>query len=141
MKRLELDLQRAKSLLPTKAISQGDYDKAQGDRDEAAAALDVAVAAMNSAKENLEYTTVRAKFAGRISRQMVDPGNMVRANDTKLTTLVSNNLLYVYFDIDERSTIKIRRLSTRATSPPRDTARLRSVTAWPTKKAFHGRPA
>ena len=111
LKRLELDLQRAKSLLPTKAIAQGDYDKAQGDRDEAAAALDVAAAAMNSAKDNLEYTTVRAKFAGRISRQMVDPGNMVRANDTKLTTLVSNNLLYVYFDIDERTTIKIRKLT------------------------------
>jgi RND family efflux transporter MFP subunit len=110
LKRLELDLQRAKSLLPTKAISQGDYDKAQGDRDEAAATVDVAVASMNSAKDNLEYTTVRAKFAGRISRQMVDPGNMVRANDTKLTTLVSNDLLYVYFDIDERTTIKIRRL-------------------------------
>jgi len=108
--RLELDLKRAKSLLPTNAIAQSDYDKAQGDRDEAAAALEVAVAARNSAKDNLEYTTVRAKFAGRISRQMVDPGNMVRANDTKLTTLVSNDLLYVYFDIDERTTIKIRRL-------------------------------
>jgi RND family efflux transporter MFP subunit len=110
LKRLELDLQRAKSLLPTKAIAQSDYDKAEGDRDEAAAAVAVAVASMNSAKDNLEYTTVRAKFAGRISRQMVDPGNMVRANDTKLTTLVTNDQLYVYFDIDERTTIKIRRL-------------------------------
>ena len=91
------------ALLPTKAISQEDYDKTAGDRDEAAATVDVALAARNSAEENLKYTTVRAKVAGRVSRQMVDPGNMVRANDTALTTIVSTNRMYIYFDVHERT--------------------------------------
>ena len=110
LNRLEADLRRAKALLPTKAISMEDYDKALGDRDEAAATVKSAEAQQNSAKVNLDYTTVRAKFAGRISRQMVDPGNMVRANETKLTTLVSIDKMYVYFDVDEQTTLKIRKL-------------------------------
>ena len=54
--------------------------------------------------------TVRAKFAGRIGRRMIDPGNMVRANETMLTTLVSTDKMYIYFDVDERTTIRLRRL-------------------------------
>ena len=97
-------------MLPTRAISQEDYDKAEGDRDEAAATVKSAEAARNSAKVNLDYTTVRAKFAGRISRQMIDPGNMVKEKDTVLTTLVATDRMYVYFDVDERTAIAIRKL-------------------------------
>jgi RND family efflux transporter MFP subunit len=110
LNRLEADLRRAKALLPTRAISQEDYDKAEGDRDEAAATVKSAEAARNSAKVNLEYTTVRAKFAGRISRQMIDPGNMVKEKETALTTLVSTDRMYIYFDVDERTAIAIRKL-------------------------------
>jgi RND family efflux transporter MFP subunit len=119
---LEADLRRDKALLPTKAISQQDYDLAEGLRNEAAASVDVAVAAMNSAEENLKYTTVRAKFAGRIGRRMIDPGNMVRANDTVLTTLVSADKMYIYFDVDERTTINIRDIIDTAQSPPGQSA-------------------
>ena len=115
---LEADLRRDKALLPTKAISQQDYDLAEGLRNEAAASVDVAVAAMNSALENLKYTTVRAKFAGRIGRRMVDPGNMVRANETLLTTLVSTNQMYIYFNVDERTTIDIRNRIDTGQMPP-----------------------
>lgn len=115
---LEADLRRDKALLPTKAISQQDYDLAEGLRNEAAASVDVAVAAMNSAEENLKYTTVRAKFAGRIGRRMVDEGNMVRANETLLTTLVSTDKMYIYFDVDERTTIGIRKLIDTSQNPP-----------------------
>ena len=116
--RLESDLRRAKMLLPTKAISQEDYDKAVGDRDEAAATVAAAEAQRNSAEVNLNYTTVRAKFAGRIGRRMIDPGNMVRANETMLTTLVSTDKMYIYFDVDERTTISLRRLIDTGQLPP-----------------------
>jgi RND family efflux transporter MFP subunit len=107
---LEADLRRAKKLLPTHAISQEEFDKEEGDRNEADATVKAAEAARNSAKVNLEYTTVRAKFAGRISRQMIDPGNMVKEKETALTTLVSTDKMYIYFDVDERTAIAIRKL-------------------------------
>jgi RND family efflux transporter MFP subunit len=110
LKRLEADLRRGKALLPTKAISQEEYDKEEGDRNEAEATVKAAEAARNSAKVNLEYTTIRAKFAGRISRQMIDPGNMVKEKETALTMLVSTGKMYIYFDVDERTAIAIRKL-------------------------------
>jgi multidrug efflux system membrane fusion protein len=65
---------------------------------------------MHAADVNLKYTTVRAKFAGRIGRKLIDPGNMVKERDTALTTLVSTERMYIYFDVDERNTIRIRKL-------------------------------
>ena len=110
LNRLESDLQRAKKLLPLKAVSQEDYDKAEGDRNEAAAAVEVAQASLAYAKQNLDYTTISARISGRVSRQLIDPGNMVKANDTALTTIVSMDPMYAYFDVDERTMLQIRRL-------------------------------
>ncbi len=108
--RLKADYRRAQSLLPTHAISQEDFDKVADDRAEADAAVKVAEASVSTAQHNLDYTTVRAKFAGRVSHQMIDPGNMVKANETSLTSLVSLDKIYIWFDVDERTTIGVRRL-------------------------------
>ena len=110
LSRLKADYRRAESLLPTRAISQEDFDKVAGDRAEAEAAVKVTEASVSNAKHNLEYTLVAAKIGGRVSRQMIDPGNMVKANETPLTTIVALDTMYVYFDVDERTTIRIRRL-------------------------------
>jgi RND family efflux transporter MFP subunit len=108
--RLQLDYRRAAPLLPTRAISQEDFDKIAGDRDEAAALVKMAEAALKSASDNLNWTKVTALQSGRISRQMIDPGNLVKADDTILTTIVSLDPIYVYFDVDERTMLRIRRL-------------------------------
>jgi RND family efflux transporter MFP subunit len=108
LKRLELDYKRAEPLLPDRAISREDFDKIVGDREGAAAA--VAEAARDTAQLNVNWTTVTAPMAGRISRQMVDPGNLVKADDTILTTLVSLDPIYAYFDVDERTNLKVKRL-------------------------------
>jgi RND family efflux transporter MFP subunit len=110
LKRLELDYQRALPLLPDRAISQEDFDKIVGDREAAAAVVGVAEAARDVAKLNLSWTNVTAPMCGRISRQMVDPGNLVKADDTPLTTLVSLDPIYAYFDVDERTNLKVKRL-------------------------------
>ena len=110
LRRLEANLKRADALLPTKAISQESYDQAVGDRDVAAATVKSAEAAMHAADVNLKYTIVHAKFAGRIGRRMIDPGNVVKEKDTVLTTLVSTERMYIYFDVDERTAIHIRKL-------------------------------
>ena len=69
-----------------KAISQSDFDLAKGDHDEGAAAVEVAKAALETAKLNLDWTIVTAPISGRISRQLIDPGNLVKADNTVLTT-------------------------------------------------------
>ena len=41
---------------------------------------------------------------------MVDPGNLIKADDTMMTTIVSQDPLYVYFDVHEQAMLRIRRL-------------------------------
>ena len=51
-----------------------------------------------------------APISGRISRQIIDPGNMVMADTTILTTVVSLDPIYAYFNVNEGSTLRWRRL-------------------------------
>ena len=100
---MEANYKRAKNLFATRgAISQADYDQAVSDRDESDAAVKVADAALHTAELNLNWTRVTAPISGRISRQMIDPGNLVKADDTALTTIVALDPMYAFFDIDER---------------------------------------
>ena len=110
LERVQADFKRAEELLPRKAISQSDFDLAKGDRDEGAASVKVAEAALETAGKYLDWTKVRADDSGRISRQMIDPGNMVKADDTLLTTIVSQDPIYAYFDVDERTSLEFRRM-------------------------------
>jgi RND family efflux transporter MFP subunit len=104
--RLNRDYQRAQALLGPRAISREEFDRMAGERDEARAAVGVAESNVRLARLNVEYTEVRAPFAGRISRRLVDPGNLVKADETVLTTLVSLEPMYVYFDVDERTLLR-----------------------------------
>jgi RND family efflux transporter MFP subunit len=110
LKRLESDYRRANAMFARHAIGQEEFDKIAGDRSEAEAGVGVAKAQRDSAKLNLQFTKVRAPIAGRISRRNMDPGNLVRADDTVLTTLVTLDPVYAYFDVDERTHLRLRRL-------------------------------
>jgi RND family efflux transporter MFP subunit len=110
LKRMDLDLARARKLVDTRAMSQEDYDKIEGDRGEAAASLEALKAAVERAKLDLDFTKVLAPVSGQISRRYIDPGNLVKADDTILSTLVSLDPIYAYFDLDERTTLRLQRL-------------------------------
>jgi RND family efflux transporter MFP subunit len=69
----------------------------------ARASVGTAEANLDTARLNYEWTTVVSSLNGRISRRNVDPGNLVKADDTMLTTIVTENPLYAYFDVDERT--------------------------------------
>lgn len=79
-------------------------------RDSTKASLEAAKAAEAQAKLNLDWTKVMAPISGRVSRRMVDPGNLVQADTTPLTTIVSLDPVYAYFDIDERTMLRLQRL-------------------------------
>jgi multidrug efflux system membrane fusion protein len=110
VRRLERDYQRVKNLLARGAVGQEEYDRYEGDYKEAVANLEVAKANQDLATLNLEWTEVRAPLSGLLSRRMVDPGNLIKADDTVLTSIVSLDPLYVYFDVDEQTMLKLKRL-------------------------------
>lgn len=109
--RLELQTSRAKQLIDKQAISQDDFETIQFDGNEARATLKAAIAARDAAQLNLDFTKVTAPISGRISRRLVDVGNLVKADDTLLVTIVASDPLYVYFDVDERTLLRLRRLA------------------------------
>jgi RND family efflux transporter MFP subunit len=96
-----------------KAMTQQDIDSFQAAEEQAVATLDTSRATLSTNLLNLEFTRVIAPFAGRLSRRMVDPGNLVKADDTVLTRIVTQEPMYVYFDLNERTMLRIRRLVTR----------------------------
>jgi RND family efflux transporter MFP subunit len=110
LKRLEFDYDRYARLLPKGVVGREEYDKVVGDRAEAKGAYDAALASLDMARLNLNWTKVRAPLTGRVSRRYLDPGNLVKADDTILTTIVSLDPIYAYFDLDERTTLRMKRL-------------------------------
>ncbi|HJZ60255.1 MAG TPA: efflux RND transporter periplasmic adaptor subunit, partial [Gemmataceae bacterium] len=74
----------------------------------AEATEEVARSNLARAETTLSYTRITAPLSGRLSRRRVDPGNIVKENETVLTTLVILDPVYVTFDIDERTLLQIR---------------------------------
>jgi RND family efflux transporter MFP subunit len=112
--RTERDYRRAKSLLARGAVGQEEYDRYEADYREAVANLDVARANRDLAALNLGYTRITAPVSGRVSRYVVTVGNLIQSGDqnggTLLTTVVSVDPMYVYFDMDERTVLRVRQL-------------------------------
>lgn len=105
--RLSRDFAREEVLLRRQAVSQEDFDKYQGDLREAQAACNSANAAVAAAKLNLDFTQVRSAVTGRISRRMVDRGNLIKADDTIITNIVTQEPIYAYFDVDDLTFMNI----------------------------------
>jgi multidrug efflux system membrane fusion protein len=103
------ELERAKRLSNTQAISREELDARTSGVDEAAAAIRASEAALRNAKLNLEWTVVRAPISGRVGRAEITAGNLVQAGSPSaslLTTIVSLDPIYVYFDTDEQAYLK-----------------------------------
>ena len=108
------DVERAKPLVGTNAISGRDYDQRAANLAVAQAQLQVAQAAEKSAELNLEWTEVRAPIAGRISDSKVDVGNLVNGGSgttTLLTTIVSLDPIHFVFDVSESDYLRYTRAS------------------------------
>ncbi len=109
--RLNADLARGRRLLGTSAIGREEYDKIAGDRAEAAASRGALKAAVERAKLDLGYTKVTAPVEGRVGRLLVTRGNLIVANQTTLTTVVRQDPMWVYFDMDEPTWLQIGELA------------------------------
>ena len=67
---------------------------------ESEASLRSAKSSLKIATVNLNYCTVKTPIDGLMSRPFIDPGNLVKADETILTRVVSQDPTWVYFDID-----------------------------------------
>ena len=104
-----MEVERAQKLVSTQAISREELDARTSGRAEGDAAIRAAEAALRVARLNLEWTVVRAPISGRVGRAEITPGNVVQAgppSPTLLTTIVSIDPIYVYFDTDEQAYLK-----------------------------------
>ncbi len=108
----EAEYQRNSKLITKGGVSRSDLEKSDAARhvDLANIAADKAVVA--SRELDLQYTKVTAPIAGRVSRYVVTVGNLVQSGDqanmTLLTTIVSVDPIYAYFDVDERTVQRAR---------------------------------
>jgi RND family efflux transporter MFP subunit len=105
-----LNLARADELRAKNVIAKQDYDNAVAQKNVSDAQVIAAQAAVESAQLNLDFTEIKAPVTGRIGREQVTVGNLVQADSTLLTTLVSVNPIYAYFNVDERSVLKYQAL-------------------------------
>jgi RND family efflux transporter MFP subunit len=109
--RTERDFERARSLFKQGVASQAQLDEARAERDVAAAAVQSAEAAVANAELDLSYCTVRAPYAGQITRALVDVGNLVgeSGQDTPLARIVQIDPIHVYFAPTERDRLDVLR--------------------------------
>jgi RND family efflux transporter MFP subunit len=99
---------RTVALRPSGGSTQEDEDNHVGDHNIAKAAVGQAEAKLRASKLMLDWTLVRAPISGRASRKLITEGNLVTADNTTLTTIVSLESMYVYFFVDERTLLRIR---------------------------------
>ncbi|MFM5854694.1 efflux RND transporter periplasmic adaptor subunit [Aeromonas rivipollensis] len=102
------EARRAKVLVAQHAISTELWEQRNAADKAAQADMMAAQAAVDTAKLNLEWTQVRAPIVGRAGRALVTKGNLVTADGAAsvLTTLVSQDKMYAYFDIDENAFLR-----------------------------------
>jgi RND family efflux transporter MFP subunit len=103
------EVERAQKLMSTQAISREELDARTSGRAEGDAGVRAAEAALRLARLNLEWTVVRAPISGRVGRAVITAGNVVQAgppSPSLLTTIVSIDPIYVYFDTDEQAYLK-----------------------------------
>ncbi len=110
----EREAKRNAQLLASKALSKEEAEARDARFAEAKAALLAAQAARDSARLDLEHTSIRAPIDGRVSRALVTVGNYisgVAGAATLLTTIVSVDPVYVYADMDENALLRFNSLS------------------------------
>ncbi|WP_010584962.1 efflux RND transporter periplasmic adaptor subunit [Schlesneria paludicola] len=109
LKQASAELARAEDLHKKQISTQSDYDKAVADKAHADASVQSAQATVVNAKLNQDFTKVIAPIAGLTNRELITVGNLVTADTTSLTTIVSLDPIYAYFDVDERTLLDIQR--------------------------------
>jgi RND family efflux transporter MFP subunit len=105
-----LDEQRQKDLMANKAGTRADLEKATATLKSWDAKIEIAKELIRSKELDMEYSKIAAPIGGQVSRALLTKGNLVNAggSDPLMTTLVSIDPIYVYFNVDERTLLQYR---------------------------------
>jgi RND family efflux transporter MFP subunit len=105
---------RFEKLVAKAAISREEFEQVQSERDVAAATVGTYKADLRQRELDLGFTKVLAPISGRVSRMLVTEGNLIQSGQngggTLLTTIVSVDPIYAYFDVDEQTVLRVRQL-------------------------------
>jgi RND family efflux transporter MFP subunit len=105
-------LARDATLVKNGSVSKEEYEESVAAVKASEAAITAARADANRTAVDLKYTVIKAPIAGRIDRALVSEGNLLtggQGSGTLLTKIVSEQPMYVYFDVDERSLLRYMR--------------------------------
>jgi len=105
------EAQRGERLRTNNAISAELADSRTTTAQESKAAVAAIQAQLDLARLNLSFTRVTAPITGRVSRAEITAGNIVTADQSILTSVVSTDKVYAYFDADERVFLKYNQLA------------------------------
>jgi len=108
LKLAQANIARGRQLIQKRAISQQELDVMEAELSQAEAAISGAKAEVKEAQIQFDYTSIHAPIAGRIDRNLVDIGNLVGGvQKTLLAKIVRLDPIDAYFDLDERTYLKI----------------------------------
>lgn len=102
----EKQAQRSNTLFKKNATSQEEADRTRAEYEQSRADVVAARAAVEAARLDLQFSEVRAPVSGRVSHAMLTVGNLAMANQTVLTTVVSQDPVYVDFYPDEENYLR-----------------------------------
>ena len=112
---------RAERLFAQNALAREEYEQLTSAETEASGDVGSLNAQLHAARLNLEYTHVRSPIDGHVSRAVITSGNLV-SNTNLLTTVVSDDPIYAYFDTDEATYLRFVRQERGDRTPPRGAA-------------------
>jgi multidrug efflux system membrane fusion protein len=104
----DIQAKRAQALNASEAISKEEYQNRDSDLSQSAARVHEAESSVAMAELNLSFTEVRSPIDGQTSRAQLTIGNLAQADQTVLTTVVSQDPIWVYFDCDEQSYLRFQ---------------------------------
>ncbi|UFH50997.1 multidrug efflux RND transporter periplasmic adaptor subunit MexE [Pseudomonas sp. KNUC1026] len=107
----ENEAQRGERLRGANAISAEVADSRNTAAQAARAQVQSTQAQLDLARLNLSFTKVTAPITGRVGRAEITAGNLVSADTSDLTSIVSTDKVYAYFDADERAFLKYNQLA------------------------------
>jgi multidrug efflux system membrane fusion protein len=106
-----IEFARVKDLVESRAIARQDYDTRKNAVDVGEAQVKQNEAAVESARLNLEYTSIHSPIDGRTGHRLVDTGNVVTANSTTLLTIERMDPIYADFTVTESDFSEVQRNS------------------------------
>lgn len=123
------EYERAKSLLASRSIPQEEFDRRMQE-------VNITEASLLQAQLDLQFTEVRSPIAGKVSRDLMNVGNLVIANETILTNIVTLDPIHFYFDASQTDLLKYIRLDRSGQRTGSDTAPNRVEVRLPDETGF-----